>query len=406
MFADPYSQWTLGASLAWELDFWGRFRRAIEAADANLDASVENYDDVLVLLISDVAQTYTNIRIAEQRLAYARENVRIQQGSLRIAQDRLREGATTRLDVTQAQTDLSNTEASIPVLEASRRQASNQLCILLGMPPQNLDQALNGRAGIPAAPAQVAVGVPAELLRRRPDVRRAEREVAAQSAMIGIATSELYPHFSIDGTIYLDAMNFKDLFDPNSIAGSVGPAFRWNILNYGRLVNNIRVQDARFQQLAVQYQNTVLQANAEAENALVGFLKAQQQVRSVAQSAEAARQSVEIVMTQYQEGKSDFNRVFTVQRVLTQQQDQLAVVQGSVAQSLIQLYRSLGGGWRIRLAAPAQQPAAEQPAADQPAAPAPAQPAVPAPPAAAARPQPPMAASLPQAPMPTALPRF
>ena len=226
------------------------------------------------------------------------------------------------------------------------------------MPPQNLDGVLDGNRGIPKAPAQVAVGIPAELLRRRPDVRRAEREVAAQSAMIGIATSELYPHFSIAGTIYLDAMNFKDLFDPNSIAGSVGPAFSWNILNYGRLVNNIRVQDARFQQLAVQYQNTVLQANAEAENALVAFLKSQQQVRSVAQSAEAARQSVEIVMTQYQEGKSDFNRVFTVQRVLTQQQDQLAIVEGSVAQNLIQLYRSLGGGWQIRLNAPAQQAAA------------------------------------------------
>ncbi len=391
-FGDPYSQWTLGANLAWELDFWGRFRRAIEAADANLDASVENYDDVLVLLISDVAQSYTSIRIAEQRLAYARENVRIQQGSLRIAQDRLREGATTRLDVTQAQTDLSNTEASIPVLEASRRQAANQLCILLGMPPQNLDGILDGNRGIPKAPAQVAVGIPAELLRRRPDVRRAEREVAAQSAMIGVATSELYPHFSINGTIFLDATTFADLFDTNSVAGNVGPAFNWNILNYGRLVNNIRVQDARFQQLAVQYQNTVLQANAEAENALVGFLKSQQQVRSVAQSAEAARQSVEIVMTQYQEGKSDFNRVFTVQRVLTQQQDQLAIVEGSVAENLIQLYRSLGGGWRMRLNGPAQQAAA----VPQAAAAAPGQPAVAAPPAPPASPQPPMPAPLPQ----------
>lgn len=379
IFNDPYSTWTLGGNLAWELDFWGRFRRAVEAADANLDASVENYDDVLVLLIADVAQSYTDIRIAEQRLAYARENVRIQQGSLRIAQDRLREGATTRLDVTQAQTDLSNTEASIPILEASRRQAANRLCILLGMPPQNLDGILNETRGIPKTPAQVAVGIPAELLRRRPDVRRAEREVAAQSAMIGVATSELYPHFSIGGTIYLDAMSFDDLFDINSIAGNVGPAFNWNILNYGRLVNNIRVQDARFQQLAVQYQNTVLQANAEAENALVAFLKSQQQVRSIAQSAEAARQSVEIVTTQYQEGKSDFNRVFTVQRVLTQQQDQLAIVEGSVAQNLIQLYRALGGGWQIRLNAPTAQALAA--AGQQPQAVAPQQTAaLPAPP--------------------------
>ncbi|MBN2216779.1 MAG: efflux transporter outer membrane subunit [Pirellulales bacterium] len=350
-----FDQWTLGGSLAWELDFWGRFRRAIEAADANLDASIERYDEVLVLLLSDVAQSYMDVRIAEQRLAFAKENVNIQQGSLRIAEDRLRHGVTTRLDVTQAQSDLANTMATIPPLESARRQAVNQLCILLGMPPQDLDAILSASRGIPKAPAQVAVGIPAELLRRRPDVRRVEREVAAQSAMIGVATSELYPHFSINGTIYLDASRFEDLFDANSFAGNVGPSFQWNLLNYGRLANNIRVQESRFQQLAVQYQNTVLQANAEAENALVAFLKSQQQVRSIAESAEAARQSVQLVMSQYQEGIVDFNRVFNVQQFLTQQQDQLAVVEGSVAQNLIQLYRALGGGWQIRL-----NPAASQ----------------------------------------------
>lgn len=351
-----FSEWRLGAALAWELDFWGRFRRAIEAADANLDASIENYDGVLVILLSDVAQSYTNVRIAEQRLAYAQQNIKIQQGSLRIAEDRLRNGVTTRLDVTQAQSDLANTEANLRPLESARRQAVNQLCILLGMPPQNLDETLADHRGIPTAPAQVAVGIPAELLRRRPDVRRAEREVAAQSALIGVATSELYPHFSINGTLFLDATKFEDLFDADSLAGSVGPSFRWSILNYGRLTNNIRVQEARFQQQAVQYQNTVLQANAEAENALIGFLKAQQQVRSLAQSAEAARQSVELVLSQYREGTVDFNRVFNVQQFLTQQQDQLAVVQGSVAQNLIQLYRALGGGWQIRLNNLAAQP--------------------------------------------------
>lgn len=362
-FSSEYSRWDLGANLAWELDFWGRFRRAIEAADANLDATVENYDDVLVILIAEVAQTYTNVRIAEQRLDFARENVRIQKGSLRIAQDRLREGTTTRLDVTQAESDLANTEASIFELQTTRRQAVNQLCILLAMPPQNLDDILNEHQGIPKAPAQVAIGIPAELLRRRPDVRRAEREVASQSAMIGVATSELYPHFSISGSISLDATEFADLFDANSVAGNVGPSFRWNILNYGRLANNIRVQDARFQQLAVQYQQTVLQANAEAENALVGFLNAQQRVQAVARSADSARQSVEIVMSQYHEGVVDFNRVFNVQQFLTQQQDQLAVVQGSVAQNLIQLYRTLGGGWQIRLSAPTPLPplASDQP---------------------------------------------
>jgi NodT family efflux transporter outer membrane factor (OMF) lipoprotein len=310
----------------------------------------------LVILLSDVAQSYTNVRIAEQRLTYARQNVEIQRGSMRLAEERLHNGITTRLDVTQARSDLANTEASIRPLESARRQAVNQLCILLGIPPRHLDEMLVTHGGIPKSPPQVAIGIPAELLRRRPDVRRAEREVAAQSALIGIATSELYPHFSINGTIFLDATKFEDLFDADSLAGVGGPSFRWNILNYGRLTNNIRVQEARFQQLAVRYQNTVLTANAEAENALVGFLKSQQQVRSLAESADAARQSVELVLSQYREGTVDFNRVFNVQQFLTQQQDQLAVVEGSVAQNLIQLYRALGGGWQIRLGGAAARP--------------------------------------------------
>jgi NodT family efflux transporter outer membrane factor (OMF) lipoprotein len=367
-----YGDWNLGANLAWELDFWGRFRRAIEAADANLDVSVESYDNVLVILFSDVAQSYANVRIAEQRLAYAQQNIKIQQGSLRLAEDRVRNGIATQLDVTQARSDLANTEASVRPLEAARRQAVNQLCILLGMPPQNLDELLAGHRGIPVAPAEVAVGIPAELLRRRPDIRQAERMVAAQSALIGVATSDLYPHFSINGTIFLDATKFENLFDAHSLAGNVGPSFNWNVLNYGRLVNNIRVQEARFQQLAGQYQNIVLQANAEAENSLIAFLKAQQQVQSLSVSVEAASQSVQLVMTQYREGAVDFNRVFNIQQFLTQQQDQLAVAQGSVAQNLIQLYRALGGGWEIRLNPPAPQSPGTPAPPPEPAAPAPA----------------------------------
>jgi len=363
------SEWRLGTSMSWELDFWGRFRRAIEAADAHLDASVEAYDDVLVLLLAEVAQSYTDVRIAEERLAYAQQNIEIQRGSLQLAEVRFREGATTRLDVTQAQSSLAQTEASLRPLEAARRRAVNQLCILMGMPPQSLDEPLAGRRGIPTAPPQVAVGIPAELLRRRPDVRRAEREVAAQSAMIGVATSELYPHFALNGAIFFDAQNLGDLLSLDSIGATVGPSFRWNILHYGRLANNIRAQEARFQQLAVQYQDTVLRANAEAENAIINFLKAQQQTRSLAEAADAARESVDLVMLQYKEGKVDFGRVFINQEFLTQQQDQLAVAQGGVAQSLIQLYKALGGGWQIRFSDFSPQPPA---APDQPPEPVPA----------------------------------
>lgn len=343
---------TLGGNLSWELDFWGQFRRALEAADANLDASVESYDQVLVLLLAEVAQSYADVRIAEQRLIYAKQNLDIQRGSLRIVEDRFRHGAVTKLDVTQGTANLEQTDSNIPPLEAQRRQAINQLCILMGMPPQNLDEMLARQQGIPRTPTHVAIGIPAELLRRRPDVRKAERDVAAQSAQIGVATAELYPHFSIDGTIYVDAMDAKKLFNADSVAGSVGPSFRWNVLNYGRLANNINVQKARFQQLVLQYQNTVLLANAESETAIINFIKSQQRVVSLAKSADASRESVELVSAQYREGTVDFNWVFTVQQTLTQQQDQLAVAEGSVVQYLIQLYKSLGGGWQARLENP------------------------------------------------------
>jgi outer membrane protein TolC len=414
-----FDEWTAGASLAWELDFWGRFRRAIESADARLDASVENYDDVLVLLLAEVAQQYVNLRTAEQRLQYAANNVIVQVGSSRLATVKFDNGATTKLDVTQANTSLAQTQSQIPPLEAARRQAENQLCILLGIPPGNLTAFLRNpqvaetmanmqsivekqdtvevrvliqeivalrkkkvEGIVPAAPPQVAVGIPAELLRRRPDVRRAERDVAAQSALVGVAASELYPHFSINGMIFLDAERFQDLFKSGSLAGAVGPSFNWNILNYGRIVNNVRLQDATFQQLAVDYQNTVLRANAEAENAIVGFLKAQQQTNFLHSSTNWADQSLVLVAQQYDEGATDFNRVFNIQQTLTQQQDQLAVAEGAVATNLIQLYRALGGGWQIRLGG--QNPALMPNAAPREAVPAPAPepaPAIPVPPA-------------------------
>ena len=361
--------WNLGANLAWELDFWGRFRRSIEAADAHLDASVENYDSALVLLLSEVAQRYIDVRTAEQRLEYVRRNVEDQRVSLNLAQLKFRNGATTRLDVTQGQSILGQTEALIPLLEALRRQAANQLCILMGMPPQDLNEMLGGRRPIPSASPRVAIGIPADLMRRRPDVRSAERQVAEQSAMIGFATSDLYPHISISGNIFFDANNFKDLFNGRSVAGTAGPSFNWNVLNYGRLVNRIRIEDARFQQLVVQYQNTVLQANVEAENSLVGFLKAQQAVKSLADSATAAEQSLELVRSQYDAGKTDFNRVLNVEQSLNLQQDLLAVAQGSVATNLALLYRALGGGWQIRLGEQSSEPdgASVQPAEPVPA---------------------------------------
>jgi NodT family efflux transporter outer membrane factor (OMF) lipoprotein len=344
-----FSEWTFGLSGAWELDFWGRFRRAIEAADAELDASVENYDDVLVVLLSDVAATYVEYRTFQQRLTYARANADIQRQSFQLATDKFEDGATTERDTHQAKQVLEETEALIPVLEIGRRQAANRLCVLLGMPPQNLEAMLGTGSGIPTTPPDVVVGVPADLLRRRPDVRRAERLVAAQSARIGVAVSDLFPHFSVLGTIGVEAEQFGDLFKSGSMIGEISPGFRWDILNYGRLVNNVRVQDARFQQLAYAYQNQVLEAGREVEDAIVLFLRSQEQSRHLDASVDAAARTVEITSDQYNEGLVDFTAVYLFQTTLTEQQDQWAVAQGDIALGLIAVYRALGGGWQIRL---------------------------------------------------------
>ena len=344
------ANWRFGATMAWELDFWGRFRRAIEAADARLDSSIENYDDVLVLLIAEVASTYVDIRTVDQRLAFALGNAEMQAESARIAEARLRVVAIdSELDAPQAKSNLARTLAAIEALKIVRRQNANRLCVLLGMPPQDVEQLLEGSKPVPAAPEQVAVGVPAELLRRRPDVRRAERLAAAMCAEIGVAQSNLYPHISINGTMSLEAAQFENVFRGNAFSGTIGPGFRWNVLNYGRLLHTVRVQDARFQQQVAAYQQTVLRAHEEAENAIIAFITYHEQLKLLEQSVTEAEEAVRVAQAKYRAGRIDFNRVFTVEQLLVTQQDQLATGQGNLANSLIELYRALGGGWQVRM---------------------------------------------------------
>ncbi len=344
-----FDHWSTGFNLGWEVDVWGKFRRNLESADGNLDASIENYDDILVCLVADTAATYVEIRAFQQRIEYARANVVTQEGSLKIATSRFENGAVSELDVTQARSNLGQTQSLIPVLELGLRDANNRLCVLLGLPPRDLTLEL-GEGPIPQAPPQVVVGIPAELLRRRPDVREAERRVAIESAQIGVATADLFPAFTINGSLNWQASKFSQMFSSAANAGSIGPSFNWDILNYGRIVNNIRAQDARFQQLAVQYQQTVLSANAEVETAITSFLKTQEEVAALLFSVTATERSVELALTQYREGAIDFNRVFNLQSTLVEQQDQLAAAQANVVTSLIRVYKALGGGWQLRLA--------------------------------------------------------
>jgi len=343
---NTFNIWATGLNATWELDFWGRYRRTIASADANLGASVEGYNDALVLLLAEVADSYVQVRTFQQRLAFARTNVETQQGSLRLADEKFRNGTTTELDVQQARSNLAQTQSLIPPLETGLRQSGNRLCYLLGQPPYDLVRQL-GAAPIPTAPPAVAIGIPAELLRRRPDVRRAERLVAAQSEQIGIAEADLYPRFGIFGFLGFAGDDWKSLFGGKSFAGIILPSFQWNIMNYGRIRNNVRAQQAAFQGAVFDYQQTVLRANREVEDALVAFVRSREQAARLQESVDAAQVSVELVLAQYEAGLTDFNRVFNTQSLLAQQQEQLATVEGSIAQNLIAVYQALGGGWQF-----------------------------------------------------------
>ncbi len=344
----PYDDWVAGFDMAWELDLWGRIRRGIESADAHLEAQVEGYDDALVMLQAEVAAAYIRLRAIEEQLRYTQHNVDLQRASLELIQKRFELGVVGELDVRQAGAELAITESSLPQLQQAHRQVQNGLCLLLGMPPGSLDMDLAESSSIPMPPAEVAIGIPADLLRRRPDVRQAERQAAAQSARIGIAEAEFYPSLAITGNIAVQAEQFGDLFDWQSRTGRIGPGIQWNVLNYGRIRNRVRVEDARFQQAVLAYQNAVLAANKEAEDAIVAYLRERQRVQSLEQATRETLRALEIGMRLYEEGVVDYQRVLDSQRAAVLQQDALAQSRGQVALNLVALYKALGGGWTMR----------------------------------------------------------
>jgi NodT family efflux transporter outer membrane factor (OMF) lipoprotein len=340
-------------NLSWELDFWGRFRRSIESANASLDASVENLNDALVTLLADVATNYVQYRVAQQRIKIARANVKIQEEILALVEQQEKVGINkvTMLDVNQARTVLEQTRSTIPALQITLGQANDTLCTLLGIPPHDLEQELGPAPDenpMPNTPAWVAAGIPADLLRRRPDVRSAERQIAAQSAQIGVAEADFYPSLSINGTIGSDTISIPPLAQVSGFLGFIEPNFSWKILNYGRIMNNVRLQKARTDELIATYQNKVLTAAREVQIPLRGFLRSREQADDLARSVNAARGALQIGRDQYRVGTIPFNTVFNLETTQVQQQDQLVTAQGNIALNLINVYRSLGGGWEIR----------------------------------------------------------
>jgi NodT family efflux transporter outer membrane factor (OMF) lipoprotein len=348
----------VGFDASWELDFWGKYGRGAKSAQANVLATQADHDDALVSLAAEVARTYAVVRTFQVLLDQARENERIQAEGQRIADARFRHGATSELDVTQATTLLESTRATIPQLQSGLEQAENALSTLLGQPPGSVQSTLSTNTGIPRPPDEVAVSVPAEMLRRRPDIRSIEMTAMAQADQVGVARSELYPSFRLTGLIGTESTQgagpitgnalLSDLFGPGTFFYSWGPNIVWPLFNYGRLQNNVRVQDARLQQLLVAYQQSVLRAAQEVEDGLSGYLRAQEATVFAQNAAASAQRSVDIALVQYREGAVDYQRVLDAQRSLLQEQNTLASTQSSMATSLIALYKALGGGWETR----------------------------------------------------------
>lgn len=334
-----------GVSVDWELDLWGRIRRSIESADATQQARIEDYRDTLVLLYADVASNYIEVRALQARITYAKNNIAAQKETVQLTQNRNSAGLAPDLDVSQAELNLAQTEARISPLRSALAQTIHRLGILTGEPPDALYTELEASKNIPVPPEKTAVGLPVNLLRQRPDIRRFERELASQHARIGVAKAALYPTFTLPGSFVMEATVFDKMFNADNLAFEFGPSFRWNLFAGGRIRSAIRVEEARTQQALNLYQQTVLDALEEVENAMVDLSEERMRVASLKRAVTAADKSVQLVKTLYRSGLTDFQNVLDMQRELTEQQDNLAASKGRLAQNFVQLYRALGGGW-------------------------------------------------------------
>jgi multidrug efflux system outer membrane protein len=333
----------------WEIDIFGGVRRSIEAAEANLQAIHEDLHDVLVSVLAEVALNYVEVRTYQSRLTAVQENLEAQTETYQLTQWMCEAGLSDELAVEQAHYNLESTRSQIPVLHSGLEEAMNRIAVLLGEQPGKVHQELDKSRPIPLTSPRTAVGVPADMIRRRPDIRRAERELAAQTARVGVATAELYPKFSLSGSIAVDAVSFNRLAGSASSSGdwtlSGGPGIGWAVFDAGAIRQNIEVQSALQEQALIQYEAAILIALEDVENALVAYADEQYKNDNLRKASQAAQRAVELAKQEYQAGLIDFSNVLDAQRSLLSFQDQLAQSNGTVTSNLIRLYKALGGGW-------------------------------------------------------------
>ncbi len=329
----------------WELDIFGSVRRSVEASQADLEASEEDLRDVLVSLVAEVALNYIEVRTFQEQLAVAEANLSVQNETYQLTLWRYQAGLSDELAVQQARYNLENTRSQIPTLRTGLEEAMNRIAVLLGEQPGKVHEELEKPVPIPTAPLKVPIGVPADLLQRRPDVRRAERELAAQTARVGVATADLYPKLSLSGSMGLEALSLNGLFSAATKTVTGGSLLSWPILRGGSIRQNIEVQSALQEQALIQYETAFLNALEEVENALVAYAKEQNRRETLRAAVEAARKASELAQHKYEAGLTDFNNVLDAQSSLLTFEDQLAQSNGTVTFNLIRLYKALGGGW-------------------------------------------------------------
>jgi outer membrane protein, multidrug efflux system len=344
-FGSNFDLFQLGFDAAWEIDVFGGTRRSVEGAEADIAARVEDGRSVLVSLMAEVARNYLELRGAQRQLAIARDTLGAQQRTLQLTQDRRQAGVATDLDVARATSSVATTAATIPGFNARARAAIHRLSVLVGREPAALSEQLTPAGALPDVPAVVPVGLPSELLRRRPDVRRAERELAAATARTGAATADLFPRFSLTGNLGLQSLSPDKLFRTDSVYSAIGPAINWPIFDAGRIRSNIRVQDERQEQALIRYEQSVLQALQDVEDALTNYASEQVRHQSLAEAVAADRRAVDVAQDRYRQGVVDFLTVLDAQRSLFRSQDALAESDRLVATDLVALYKALGGGW-------------------------------------------------------------
>lgn len=340
--------WVSGLDAGWEADVFGGVRRTIEAADASTAATEEAYRDTLVSLLAEVSLNYIQIRTFDERIRLAQENIRNQQDSVKLTSDRLEAGLSPQIDVSQAKSNLATTTAVIPSLRNQRTIALNRLATLLGRYPAGTQSLLGTSKGIPKPAKSAGVGIPANLIRSRPDIRSAERALAYQNALVGVAEAELYPRFFLSGTFQLQSTTATDFVDLASRDYSFGPNFRWNLFSGGRVKSQIAIEESRTKQAYLTYEKTVLLAVEEVENALSSVTNERQRMTALNEAVSASATTVSLVKDNYREGLIDFQNVLDAERTIFANQDEAAISQGQIAAAYVSLYKALGGGTEMR----------------------------------------------------------